>query len=59
MSNKTKKMVSIFDPTVNAYREVPEDLAQKFISSAKEVEAKQKEIGEKSQADNEKEKNHE
>jgi RNase P subunit RPR2 len=38
-----EKMVSIYDPTVNAFREVPESLARKFIESAKEVDRKLKE----------------
>lgn len=38
-----EKMVSIYDPTVNAFCEVPESLAIKFIESAKEVERRLKE----------------
>ena len=40
---KDERVVSIFDPTINAFREVPESLALKFIKSAKEVERKLKE----------------
>lgn len=41
---KTKeKMVTIYDPAVDAYREVPESLARKFIESAKEAEQKLRE----------------
>ena len=35
-----EKMVSIYDPIVNAFREVPESLARKFIEAAKELERK-------------------
>lgn len=35
-----EKMVSIYDPTIDAFREVPEFLARKFIESAKELERK-------------------
>lgn len=35
-----EERVSIFDPSINAYREVPKSLALKFIESAKEVEQK-------------------
>ena len=35
---KEKIMVSIYDPSVNSYREVPLELAEKFVESAKEVE---------------------
>ncbi len=38
-----EKMISIYDPTVNAFREVPISLAKKFIESAKDVEQKLKE----------------
>jgi hypothetical protein len=33
-----EKMVSMFDPTVNAYRQVPLSLAQKFIDSIPELQ---------------------
>jgi hypothetical protein len=39
-----EKMVSIYDPTVNAYREVPLELAEKFVESAKETEKAIKKI---------------
>ena len=35
---KEKIMVSIYDSNVDAYREVPLELAEKFVESAKEVE---------------------
>ena len=38
-----EKMVSMFDPSVNAFREVPISIAEKFIESAKELERKIKE----------------
>ena len=34
---KKKIMVSIYDPSVDAYREVPLELAKKFVESAEEV----------------------
>ena len=37
------KMVSMFDPAVNAFREIPIPVAEKFIESAKELERKLKE----------------
>ena len=37
-----ENVVSMFDPTVNAYREIPVSLAEKFIASAKEVAEKLK-----------------
>ena len=44
---KEKIMVSIYDPSVNAYREVPLELAEKFVKSVKEVEKAIKKIKEK------------
>ena len=38
-----EKKVSIYDPTINAFREVPLSFAEKFIQSAKELEQKLKE----------------
>ncbi len=38
-----QEKISMFDPTANAYREIPIELAKKFIESAKEVEEKIKE----------------
>ena len=38
-----EEMVSIYDPSVNAFREVPVSVAKKFIQSAKELERKLKE----------------
>lgn len=35
-----KEMVSMYDPTVDAYREVPLELAKKFIESAEELKEK-------------------
>ena len=35
-----EKMVSMYDPAVDAFREVPVSLAKKFIESAKEIEKK-------------------
>ena len=40
ITKEPERLVSVFDPTANAYREVPESLARKFIESAKEVEKK-------------------
>ena len=40
---ESEKMVSMFDPVVNAFREVPISVAEKFIESAKELERKLKE----------------
>ena len=40
---KQEKMIVMYDPTVDAYREVPLSLAKKFCESAKEVEKKLKE----------------
>lgn len=37
---ESEKMISMYDPAVDAYREVPVSLAKKFIQSAKEVEQK-------------------
>lgn len=37
-------MVSIYDPTLDAYREVDIEIAKKFVASAKEVEKKIQEI---------------
>ena len=44
---KEKIMVSIYDPSIGAYREVPLELAEKFVESAKEVEKAIKKIKEK------------
>lgn len=33
------KMISIFDPSANAFREVTEEVARQFVESAKAVEA--------------------
>ncbi len=33
-----EEMVSMYDPVVDAFREVPVSLAKKFIESAKEIE---------------------
>jgi len=38
-----EEMVSIYDPSINAFREVPISVAEKFIQSAKELEQKLKE----------------
>lgn len=35
---KKEKMVSIFDPAVNAYRDVPLSIALRYIKEAKELE---------------------
>ena len=37
-----EEKVSMYDPSVDAYREVPVSLARKFVESAKEVEKKLK-----------------
>jgi hypothetical protein len=39
---KPEEKVSMYDPTVDAYREIPVSLAEKFIESAKEIEKKLK-----------------
>ena len=44
---KEEKMISIYDPSIDAYREVPLELAEKFVESAKEVEKAIKKIKEK------------
>jgi len=44
---KEKIMISIYDPSIDAYREVPLELAEKFVESAKEVEKAIKKIKEK------------
>ena len=36
--------ISLFDPTVNAYREVSVELAKKFLESAKKVEKQLKNL---------------
>lgn len=41
-----EKMVVIYDPSVNAFREVPLSLAIKFIESARNLEEKLVEEGE-------------
>ncbi len=33
-----ERMVSMYDPAVDAFREIPVSLAKKFIESAKEIE---------------------
>ncbi len=33
-----EKKVSMYDPTVNAFRDIPISLARKFVESAKEIE---------------------
>ena len=38
-----KEMISIYDPAVDAYREVSIENAKKFVESAKEVEKEIKE----------------
>jgi len=39
MAEKKEEIrISIFDPSVNAYREVPLELAEKFVEEAKKVE---------------------
>jgi len=44
---KEKIMVSIYDPSVDAYREVPLELAEKFVESVKEMEEAIKKIKKK------------
>lgn len=34
----SEKMVCIYDPVADAFKEVPESLARKFVESAKDVE---------------------
>ena len=38
------KMISMYDPSVDAFREFPIDKAKKFVESAKEVEKQIEEI---------------
>jgi len=38
-----EKKVSMYDPSENAFREIPVSLAKKFVDSAKEVEKQLKE----------------
>lgn len=40
--NENEELVSIFDPSINAFREVPLSVAKQFIQSAKELEEKLK-----------------
>ena len=48
MAEKKEEIrISIFDPSINAFREVPLELAKKFVEEAKKVEEKIKEIEEK------------
>jgi hypothetical protein len=48
MAEKKEEIrISYFDPVANAYREIPLELAEKFVESAKEVEKKIKELKEK------------
>lgn len=35
---KEEKKISMYDPAVDAFREVPISLAKKFVKSAKEIE---------------------
>lgn len=35
---KKERTISMYDPTVDAFRDIPESLARKFIESAKDVE---------------------
>jgi flagellar hook-associated protein FlgK len=39
-----EKKVTIYDPSINAYREVSIERAKKFVESAKEVEKKIKQL---------------
>ena len=39
-NNKKEEKVSMYDPSVDAFREITITQARKFIKSAKEVEAK-------------------
>ena len=40
-----EQTISIYDPGVDAYREVPLSIAKKFVEAAKKTEAKLKELG--------------
>jgi len=40
---KQERRISLFDPSIGAYREFPESIVRKFIKSAKEAEKKLKE----------------
>lgn len=42
-SQNKEEMISIYDPTVDAFREIPVSLAKKFVESAKDVERQLKE----------------
>jgi hypothetical protein len=39
-----EEKVLVFDPIVNAYREIPISIAKKWVESSKEVEQKIKEL---------------
>lgn len=39
-AKEKEKMISMYDPTVDAYREIPVSLAKKFLESAREVAEK-------------------
>jgi len=39
-SKEKEKAISMYDPSVDAYREVPVSLAKKFVESAREVAKK-------------------
>lgn len=41
---KEKTMISIYNPSLDAFQEVPLELAEKFVQSAKEVEEAIKKI---------------
>jgi len=51
MNNENEKMISMYDPVVDAYRDVPISRAKELIKSAKQVEMEiskiKAEIGEK------------
>lgn len=44
MTKKKETMISIYDPSVDAFREVSVAIAKKFVESVKEVEAQLKEV---------------
>lgn len=37
MTSEREKTVNFYDPTVNAYREIPESLAKKYIENLEEL----------------------
>lgn len=44
MTNKKEQKISMYDPSVQAYREIPLSVAREFIESAKKVEKEIKKL---------------